>query len=237
MSLPAVLARIDAACRRAGRSVDEVRLVAVTKGRSTDEIASLVAEGGVRDLGENRVQEWRDKKDAVPPGVRWHFVGNLQRNKVKYLADGAVGWVHSLNASRLADAMNEQGARRGHVFRALIEVDVFGESRKRGVPPGAAEALLAHCRELANVEVVGLMAMAPFLDDPEGARDGFRQLRRLRDELGLNEASMGMSRDFEVAIEEGATMVRIGSALFEGAAARPATPRHEPPPGEARRRR
>ncbi|MFW5899211.1 MAG: YggS family pyridoxal phosphate-dependent enzyme, partial [Jiangellaceae bacterium] len=236
VSLPAVRARIDAACRRAGRSVGEVRLVAVTKGRTPDEIASLVRQGGVRDLGENRVQEWRDKKDLVPPGVHWHFVGNLQRNKVKYLADGAVGWVHSLNSARLADAMEAQGARRGHTFRALVEVNVFGESRKRGVPPGETEALVAHAHALEHVELVGLMAMAPFLDDPEGAREGFRRLRRLRDALDLREASMGMSRDFEVAIEEGATMVRIGSALFEGTAAQPPAP-GDPPPGEARRRR
>lgn len=217
MSLARVRARIEAACHRAGRRPDAVRLVAVTKGHGPDEIARTLLAAGVRDLGENRVQEWREKKERLPGDVVWHFVGNLQRNKVKYLAGGGVAWVHSLNAARLADTMNDQAARHGHAFRALIEVNVFGESQKRGVPPADVPPLLDHCRALPHLEVVGLMAMAPFLDDPEGARPGFRHLCTLRDQLGLRELSMGMSRDVEIAIEEGATMVRVGSALFTDA--------------------
>jgi pyridoxal phosphate enzyme (YggS family) len=203
-----------AACARAGRAPSSVTLVGVTKGRDAAEVRRMVDQG-LLDLGENRVQEWRDKADALPPEVRWHFVGSLQRNKVKYLADGGVALVHSINSDRLADAMQAQGERRGHRFRSLIEVNVAGEDAKQGVAPGEVAALLAHCRALDHVEVVGLMAMAPFSDDPEAARPTFRRLRELADEHGLPERSMGMSGDFEVAIEEGATLIRVGTALFE----------------------
>lgn len=215
MSLATVRARIDAACERAGRDPSSVRLVGVTKGHEADEIRRRLVDHGLVDLGENRVQEWRDKAAMLPPEVRWHFVGSLQRNKVKYLAEGGVAMVHSLNSRRLADAMQAQGERRGHRFRALIEVDVAREDAKQGVATDEVAPLLRHCEELSHVEVVGLMAMAPFADDPEQARPYFRQLGTLADELGLAERSMGMSGDFEVAIEEGATMVRVGTALFE----------------------
>jgi len=215
VSLATVRARIDAACERAGRDPSSVRLVGVTKGHEADEIRRRLVDHGLVDLGENRVQEWRDKAAMLPPEVRWHFVGSLQRNKVKYLAEGGVAMVHSLNSRRLADAMQAQGERRGHRFRALIEVDVAREDAKQGVATDEVAPLLRHCEELSHVEVVGLMAMAPFADDPEQARPYFRQLGTLADELGLAERSMGMSGDFEVAIEEGATMVRVGTALFE----------------------
>jgi len=215
VSLATVRARIDAACERAGRDPSSVRLVGVTKGHEADEIRRRLVDHGLVDMGENRVQEWRDKAAMLPPEVRWHFVGSLQRNKVKYLAEGGVAMVHSLNSRRLADAMQAQGERRGHRFRALIEVDVAREDAKQGVATDEVAPLLRHCEELSHVEVVGLMAMAPFADDPEQARPYFRQLGTLADELGLAERSMGMSGDFEVAIEEGATMVRVGTALFE----------------------
>jgi len=215
VSLATVRARIDAACERAGRDPSSVRLVGVTQGHEADEIRRRLVDHGLVDLGENRVQEWRDKAAMLPPEVRWHFVGSLQRNKVKYLAEGGVAMVHSLNSRRLADAMQAQGERRGHRFRALIEVDVAREDAKQGVATDEVAPLLRHCEELSHVEVVGLMAMAPFADDPEQARPYFRQLGTLADELGLAERSMGMSGDFEVAIEEGATMVRVGTALFE----------------------
>lgn len=215
MSLERVQARIAAACARAGRDPATVRLVAVTKGHDAEEVRLRLLSAGVRDLGENRVQEWRDKAAALPAEVRWHFVGNLQRNKVKYLADGKVALVHSLTSARLADAMEDQGRRRGHRFRALIEVELAGEDTKQGVDETEVEPLLAHCRGMEHLEVVGLMAMAPFTDDPETSRPLFRRLARLADRLDLPERSMGMSRDVEVAVEEGATLVRVGTALFE----------------------
>lgn len=206
--------RIAAACARAGRDPSEVTLVGVSKGHDADEVRSTLVDAGLLDLGENRVQEWRDKAAALPETVRWHFIGSLQRNKVKYLADGGVTLVHSLNSARLADAMQAQGERRDHRFRVLIEVNVAGEDRKQGVPPAEVPDLLTHCGTLDRVEVVGLMAMAPFSDDPETARPHFRRLRELADAYELPERSMGMSGDFDVAIEEGATLVRVGTALF-----------------------
>lgn len=208
-------ARMTAACARAGRPPSSVTLVGVSKGHDADEVRRRLVEPGLLDLGENRVQEWRDKAAALPETVRWHFVGSLQRNKVKYLADAGVALVHSLNSVRLADAMQAQGARRGHRFRALIEVNVAGEEAKQGLAADEIGALLDHCRGLDHVDVVGLMAMAPFSDDPDEARPTFRRLRELADAHGLPERSMGMSGDFEVAIEEGATLIRVGTALFE----------------------
>ncbi len=215
MSLASVRGRIKAACERVGRDPSSVRLIGVTKGHDADEIRRRLVDRGLLDLGENRAQEWRDKAADLPSEVRWHFVGSLQRNKVKYLADGGVSTVHSLNSRRLADAMQDQALRRDHRFDALIEVDVAGEDAKQGVASAEVASLVRHCRDLSHVEVIGLMAIAPFSDDPEQARPYFRELGRLADELGLAERSMGMSGDFEVAIEEGATMVRIGTALFE----------------------
>lgn len=215
MSVATVRARIEAACRRAGRDPSSVRLVAVTKGHGDEEIRRRILDEGVLHLGENRVQEWRDKAAALPSEVHWHFVGSLQRNKVKYLADGKVALVHSLDSRRLADAMDLHGGRRGHRFRALVEVDLAGEETKGGIAADEVAALLDHCAPLAHVEVVGLMAMAPFTDDPERTRPVFAALRELADRFGLAERSMGMSRDLEVAVEEGATIVRVGTALFE----------------------
>lgn len=188
-------------------------MVAITKGRSVAEIERAVLRHGHRILGESFVQEWQPKREALPADVEWHFVGNLQRNKVKYLDDVEV--VHSLNSRRLADTMQKQGKKRGFALRAMIEVDIAGEETKHGISPDAVADLLAHTEGLTHVSVEGLMGMAPFSDDPETARPFFARLRALRDTLEVQELSMGMSGDFEVAIEEGATIVRIGSALFE----------------------
>lgn len=220
MSLDSVHERMRAACARAGRDPADVTLVAVTKNHGADEVRRDLIDRGVLDLGENRVQEWRDKAAVLPEQVRWHFIGNLQRNKVKYLAEASIHLVHSLNSVRLADALETQGRRRDHRFRALVEVDVANEEAKQGVGAADLDALLEHGRGLSHVEIVGLMAMAPFSDDPEDARPHFRRLRELADAHGLPERSMGMSGDFEVAIEEGATLIRVGSALFEGGANR-----------------
>ena len=234
--LGAVEARITAACARSGRDPSEVRLVCVTKGRSVDEIraAGLVTEGGsgggsgrgARELGESRVQEWRAKADELP-SVRWHVVGHLQRNKAKYL-DERIARIHSLDSARLADELERQGERKGIVWRCLIEVNVAFEASKYGVAPAEAAALLTHARGLERVAVDGVMGMAPNTGDPGDARAAFRRLRELRDTLGLAELSMGMSGDYEIAVEEGATFVRVGSALF----APPARPGPEAGPDE-----
>ena len=204
--------RILQACERAGRDPAEVTLVAVTKGHDVSDIERVVLEHGHRVLGENRVQEWRDKAEVLE-NIEWHFIGNLQTNKVKYCTPFSV--IHSLNSVRLADAMQTQGERREHVFRVMVEVNVTGEASKQGAEAEEAEALVEHARGLSQVEVLGLMTIAPYSDNPEDARPVFRALRDLRNKLGLKDLSMGMSGDFEVAIEEGATFVRVGSALFE----------------------
>lgn len=214
MSLAAVRARVRAACEEAGRDPASVRLVVVSKGHGPSRIRQAVLDEGHSVLAENRVQEWRSKAAELPPEVEWHFVGSLQRNKVKYLAAGRVRWVHSLNSIRLADAMEAQGARHGHRFRALVEVNTSGEASKQGIEPERAEGLTRHVQGLAHVEAAGLMTMAPHADDPECARPTFARLRALRDALGVAELSMGMSTDLEVAIAEGATIVRVGTAVF-----------------------
>lgn len=214
MGFLAIRQRIEAACARAGRSPDEVTLVAVSKGHTAAEIDAAILQHGHTVLGENRVQEWQDKADALAAkNVTWHFIGNLQTNKVKYCTDFAL--IHSLNSHKLADKMHQQGAKRQHVYPVMVEVNVAGEDSKQGAALEDARTLVRHAQSLEHVSVLGLMTIAPYSDNPETARPFFARLRELRDELGLAELSMGMSGDFEVAIEEGATYVRIGSALFD----------------------
>lgn len=204
--------RIEDACARVGRAPSEVTLIAVTKGHGVDEIRQRVLAHGHRILGENRVQEWRDKATELGPEVTWHLIGHLQRNKVKYLT--AVDLIHSLDSERLADALEAEGAKQGTTFRTLLQVNVARETGKYGVEPEAASGMVRHVAGLQHVTLDGLMTMAPYSDDPEASRPVFRELRRLGDTLELPRLSMGMSGDFEVAVEEGASWVRVGTALF-----------------------
>lgn len=216
--LAEVTNRIAAACARAGRDPAGVKLVAVTKGRTVGEIEQKVVRQGCLVLGESRIQEWREKAGQLADeGIEWHFIGNLQRNKVKYCRPFHT--IHSLNSARLADELHSQGARLEHVFRVLVEVNVAQEESKRGAGIAEAEELVEYARGLQFLKVTGLMTMAPWAEDPESIRPVFAGLRELRDKLGLVDLSMGMSNDFEVAIEEGATIVRVGTALFEGSSA------------------
>jgi PLP dependent protein len=203
--------RITKTCEQAGRKPSEVKLVAVTKGHSVEEVEANVLQYGHRILGENRIQEWREKAEQLDH-IEWHLIGNLQRNKVKYCLPFTL--IHSLNSERLADELQSFGAKQNHVFRVLVEVNIAGEENKMGVPFDLAPPLVQYAQTLPNLQVEGLMAVAPYSDTPDTARSYFVQLRHLRDKLGLRELSVGMSGDFEVAIWEGATIVRIGSALF-----------------------
>ena len=218
-NLAEVHARIDAACRRAGRKRSEAQLVAVTKQRSLGEVLELLRLGEMH-FGENRAQEVRDVVPLVPAGPIWHFIGRLQSNKAKYLP-GLVTWVHSVDSFGLAEALSKAYSSSGKSAKILLQVNISGEAAKAGSDAAGARALLESVRALPGLEVAGLMTMAPYADDPELARPVFRGLRELRDTLAresgvaLRELSMGMSGDFEVAIEEGATLVRVGSALFE----------------------
>jgi pyridoxal phosphate enzyme (YggS family) len=188
-----------------------VTLVAVSKTQPAEAIREAYA-AGQRDFGENYAQEWREKADALADlaDLRWHFVGGLQTNKVKYLA-GRVFLVHAVDREELARELSKRFGQKGATARVLLEVNTGGEATKGGVPPAEAPALAAAVRALPGVDLRGLMCMPPPEDDP---RPHFRVLRELRDRLGLAELSMGMSADWEAAIEEGATIVRVGTAIF-----------------------
>jgi pyridoxal phosphate enzyme (YggS family) len=188
-----------------------VTLVAVSKTQPPEAIREAYA-AGLRDFGENYAQEWRAKADALADlaDLRWHFVGSLQTNKVKLLA-GRVACVHAVDRLELARELGKRWAALGKTVRVLLEVNTGGEASKGGCAPADAEALAAAVRGVAGVELAGLMVIPPPDEDP---RPHFRALRALRDRLGLAELSMGMSGDWEAAIEEGSTMVRVGTAIF-----------------------
>jgi pyridoxal phosphate enzyme (YggS family) len=223
-NLAAVEERLCAACRRAGRTRSEVTLVAVTKTVSA-EIAALLPELGVRDLGESRPQELWRKAATITTGVHWHLIGHLQRNKIERTLP-LLSRIHSVDSLRLLEALEEAG-RRVHgqsagSLPALLEVNASREASKHGFAPEEVPGLAPRLAELQQVRIDGLMTMAAYEEDPERTRPTFAALRTLRDrlaaELGrpLPHLSMGMSNDFEIAVEEGATFVRLGTVLFEG---------------------
>ena len=216
-----VRGRIADACARSGRDAAGVTLVAVTKTVSP-RVAAVVAELGVRDLGESRPQELWKKAEAVP-GVKWHLIGHLQRNKIDRTVP-LVSLVHSVDSERVLAALDVFGRNRGVPVPVLLEVNCSGETSKGGFAPDAVPAVCDKAMSLTGVSVRGLMTMAAHVEDPQATRPTFALLRELRDSLRthtglpLPELSMGMSNDFEVAVEEGATFVRIGTTLFEGLA-------------------
>ncbi len=209
--------RMARAAERAGRDPASLRLVAITKTVPPQRIAEAVA-AGVTEIGENRVQEARLKHSSVPPGLRWHLVGHLQSNKAAIAAE-LFDTIHSLDSERVGAALADHRDPGRGPIRGLVEVDFTGIAARTGVSPDGAEALVQALAGRPGLEVVGFMTIAP-AGSPEAARDCFRRLRELRDRaqqgLGraLPELSMGMSDDFEPAIEEGATMVRLGRLIF-----------------------
>ncbi len=222
--LAAVRGRIEAACRRAGREAAEVTLVAVTKSVSA-EVAACLHAAGVQDLGESRPQELWRKAAAVPPIVRWHLVGHLQRNKVERTLSVAT-WIHSVDSLRLLEALDQEALRQGRSVDVLLEINASRETAKHGFTPDDVPTLAPQLNKLSHVRVRGLMTMAALEGDPERCRPTFALLRELRDRLAkdlsppheMRHLSMGMSNDFEVAVEEGGTMVRLGTVLFKGIA-------------------
>ncbi|MCG8422535.1 MAG: YggS family pyridoxal phosphate-dependent enzyme [Proteobacteria bacterium] len=212
--------RVEKACARTGRDPGEVTIVAVTKRHAPVVIASAHA-AGIDHVGENYAQEMRDKLAELGPlgsQLTWHFVGRLQRNKVKYVA-GHAGLIHAVDSASLAREIARRAAKMQLTQRVLIAVNVGGEEQKGGVSPEDAGALLATIAELDGIEPAGLMTMPPLAASPEDNRGHFRALVALRDRLRtpdrpLAELSMGTTDDFEVAVEEGATLVRIGTAIF-----------------------
>lgn len=215
--LALVRERIADAAARASRSPEEVTLVAVSKTFPLD-VVKAACDLGITDLGENRAQELKQKVAALGSGPTWHFVGHLQTNKVKQVA-GAASLIHSVDRFGLAEALHRRVSAMELRQRVLLEVNVSGEASKHGVEPPALMRLAEEVARLGSLEIRGLMTMAPLSSEPESSRPFFAELRELRDRLStlLPDAtalSMGMTRDFEVAIEEGATLVRVGEAIF-----------------------
>lgn len=216
----AVEEKVKEACLRAGRSRDEVTLIAVSKTKPMSMIEELLPLGVV-DFGENKVQELTAKEEALPSHIRWHMIGHLQRNKVKYIVDKAF-LIHSVDSLRLAEAISQEAGKKNVTANILIEVNVAGEDSKFGVRPEETAALAEAISKLPNISVKGLMTIAPFVENAEENREVFRNLRKLSvdiEEKKFNNVimavlSMGMTGDYEVAIEEGATMVRVGTGIF-----------------------
>lgn len=197
------------ACARAGRSPDHVLLIAVSKTMDVERVRLAIA-AGVAALGENRVQEAKEKIEALGRPVPWHLIGSLQTNKARDAAR-LFDWIQSVDRLELAQELSRRADR---ALNILLQVNLGDEPQKGGVAPAELKRLHEMVAALPNLKVRGLMAIPPATEQPEQARPFFRQLRELREQLGLEHCSMGMSADFEVAIEEGATMVRVGTAIF-----------------------
>ncbi|NTU42091.1 MAG: YggS family pyridoxal phosphate-dependent enzyme [Nitrospirales bacterium] len=222
MTASEIFKKMSHAAMRAGREPARVQLVAVTKTIGPAEITEAV-EIGLRIFGENRVQEAQKKIEQLSAlfphsRIQWHHIGHLQKNKARH-AVGLFDLIHSIDSEELAREVNRQAEKRGKVQRVLVQVKLSEEETKHGIDEKGVFTLLQETTRLGNLKVEGLMTMPPYCDDPEEARPYFRRLREIRDKaekegFALPELSMGMSHDFEVAIEEGATLVRIGTALF-----------------------
>ena len=212
--------RICAACRRAGRERSEVSLICVTKTKPV-EMLQEAYDAGQRDFGENKVQEICRKKPELPADIRWHMIGHLQRNKVRQLIGQAV-MIHSVDSLRLAETISAEALRAGIRIPVLIEVNMAGEESKFGVAPEEVQELIRAAAQLEGIKISGLMTIAPYTEDPETNRPYFAGLRELAVDIGqkcidnvsMSVLSMGMTGDFEVAIEEGATHIRVGTGIF-----------------------
>ncbi len=211
---------IKKACERAGRSRDEVTLIAVSKTKPVEMLSEIYAEG-VRDFGENKVQELCEKFEVMPKDIRWHMIGHLQRNKVKYVVDKAV-LIHSVDSVRLAEEISKEAVKRNLTVDILVEVNIANESTKFGVKNEEAIAMIKEIAALPNICVKGLMTIAPHVADAEENRRYFREIKQLSvditnkniDNVSMEILSMGMTGDYTVAIEEGATLVRVGTGIF-----------------------
>lgn len=219
-NLRTVTDRIASAAKRAGRDPSSVRLIVVTKTVDVESIRHAVAAGALV-LGENRVQEAREKIEKLGNRARWHLIGHLQTNKAKY-AVKLFDLIHSVDNLELARELDKQAAKTGKVQDVLIEVSIAGEAAKAGVAIQDVTTLVREAAKLKNISIKGLMTMPPYSENPEDSRPFFRKLRELAETImkedipgvSMKELSMGMSGDFEVAVEEGATMVRVGTAIF-----------------------
>jgi pyridoxal phosphate enzyme (YggS family) len=219
-NISAIKSGIRESALKAGRNPDDILLLGVTKTVEPD-LMQQAFDVGITDFGENRVQEFLRKADIIQRDCKWHIIGRLQTNKVRYL-DSRIALIHSLDRLELALALQDRGEKINHIFPVLVEVNVSGESTKAGARPEELENLLLKLSKMGNIHVKGLMTIAPNTGNPEDARAVFRNLRKLSvdmarervENINMDVLSMGMSGDFKIAVEEGATIVRIGSALF-----------------------
>ncbi|MEE3379995.1 MAG: YggS family pyridoxal phosphate-dependent enzyme, partial [Lachnospiraceae bacterium] len=219
-NLANVRKNIEDACKKVGRDVSEVTLITVSKTKPLSDLR-IAYEEGSRDFGENKVQELVSKIDEMPSDVKWHLIGHLQRNKVKYIA-GKVAMIHSVDSYRLAEEINVQAKKNSCVIPILIEINIAGEDTKFGIKPEEAEELIREISELENVKVSGLMTIAPNVANPEENRAYFKAMKDLFvdistkniDNVEMKVLSMGMTNDYTVAVEEGATMIRVGTGIF-----------------------
>lgn len=219
-NLANVRKNIEESCKKVGRDVSEVTLITVSKTKPLSDLR-IAYEEGSRDFGENKVQELVSKIDEMPSDVKWHLIGHLQRNKVKYIA-GKVAMIHSVDSYRLAEEINVQAKKNSCVIPILIEINIAGEDTKFGIKPEEAEELIREISELENVKVSGLMTIAPNVANPEENRAYFTAMKDLFvdisskniDNVEMKVLSMGMTNDYTVAVEEGATMIRVGTGIF-----------------------
>lgn len=211
---------IENACKRSNREIKEVTLISVSKTKPLPDLIEAY-EAGSRDFGENKVQELVDKIPNMPADIRWHMIGHLQRNKVKYIVD-KVYMIHSVDSFRLAEEISKEAQKKDVVVKILIEVNVACEESKFGITQEETLNLVKEISKLPNISIEGLMTIAPFVDEAEENRDYFRKLKQLSvdiaskniDNVNMSVLSMGMTGDYEVAIEEGATYVRVGTGIF-----------------------
>lgn len=219
-NLNAVKNKIEDACNKSGRNNDDVTLIAVSKTKPAEMLLEAY-EQGCRHFGENKVQELTEKYEIMPKDIKWHMIGHLQRNKVKYIVD-KVYMIHSVDSLRLAEEISKEALKKNVTVSILIEVNAAGEETKFGVKPSETEALVRQIAALPGVAIKGLMTIAPYVDDPEENRQYFAALKQLSvdiskkniDNVNMNVLSMGMTGDYAVAIEEGAVFVRVGTGIF-----------------------
>ena len=216
-----VAEKVRAACERSGRNPEEVTIIAVSKTKPLEDVVEL-SRHGVTDFGENKVQELCSKYEAIENPVRWHLIGHLQTNKVKYIVD-KVALIHSVDSLKLAKQISKEAVKKQVTVPVLIQVNVAEEETKFGLEStDEVMELVQETAKLPNISIQGLMTIAPFVDDPEDNRKYFRQLKQLFididkknfDNVTMKILSMGMTNDYEVAVEEGATMVRVGTGIF-----------------------
>lgn len=211
---------IEQACKNAGRNRNEVTLIAVSKTKPVEMLQEIYDEN-IRDFGENKVQELCSKMEQLPSDIRWHMIGHLQRNKVKYIV-GKVELIHSVDTYRLAEEINIQAKKQNVIVPILVEVNIAHEESKFGISAEDAILLVEEISRLENIRIKGLMTIAPYVENPEDNRLYFRKIKQLSvditnkniDNVSMEILSMGMTGDYEVAIEEGATMVRVGTGIF-----------------------